>query len=118
MAFHIFAEPIVSPPSDQYVASNSMETLNYNCTVDAGYRVIWEVNRIQYRSRVAQFTTSDDGISLMIISLDSNDRVSRISFSNVTRGKLSLLCVAAPLVGLRNARDGEEYTVESFGKPG
>ena len=89
------AVPVVYPAANQYVASNSMETLTYNCTVDTGYTVRWEVNRTQYRSSEMPSTITSAGLSLMIVSLAPNDSVSRISFSNVTRWSLSLQCVAA-----------------------
>ena len=79
------AVPEVYPAANQYVASNSIENLTYNCTVDTGYTVRWEVNRTQYRSSISQSTITSAGISLVIVSLDLNNRVSQISFSNVTR---------------------------------
>ena len=105
---------MVNPPENQYVASNSMETLSYNCTVGMGYTAIWEVAGRQY-SRQSQLITAGSGIGLTIVSVDSNNRVSMISISNVTHGNLSLLCVAVPLFDL-GAVKGEEYHVVSFGK--
>ena len=108
------AVPVVYPPNNQYVAYNSMETLNYSCTVDNGYTAIWEVNGIQHRMP-SQFTLADSGIGLTIVSVDPNNRVSMISISNVTHGNLSLQCVALPLMRIRAVK-GEEYSVVSFGK--
>ena len=105
---------MVNPPEDQYVAFNSMETLNYNCTVGIEYRIRWEVAGFQYDSP-SQFTFASSGIELTIVSGDSNDHVSMISISNITRGDVSLQCVAVPLFGL-GAVKGEEYFVVSFGE--
>jgi hypothetical protein len=105
---------VVEPPNDQYIAFNSMETRNYTCTVGVDYTQIWEVNGVQYtRSGPLQFTFAGSGIEVTIIY--SNDRLSTISISNITRGNLSLLCVAAPLTHLK-AEKGDEYMAVSFGK--
>ena len=110
------AVPVVEPPNNQYIASNSMETRNYNCTVTIGYTPRWEVNRIQY-SGPSEFTLAGSGIGVTIG--DSNDRrISTISFSNVTRGSITLQCVAIPsaLSNKLIAEKGDEYMVVSFGK--
>ena len=107
--------PVVEPPNNQYIASNSMETRNYNCTVTIGYIPRWEVNRIQYRGP-SEFTLAGSGIGVTIIN--SNDRISTISFSNVTRGSITLQCVAIPsaLSNKLIAEKGDEYMVVSFGE--
>ena len=109
------AVPVVYPAANQYIASNSMENLTYNCTVDTDYTVRWEINRTQYKSGVMPSTITSAGISLVIVSLDLNDRVSQISFSNVTRWSLSLQCVAASSTNF-DAVKGVEHMVVSFGK--
>ena len=111
------AVPVVVPPRNQYVASNSMDVLNYSCTVDNENKAIWEVRGIQYSSQ-SQLTqqSSSSGIGLMIVPMDLNSRVSMISISNVTRGNLSLQCVAIPSQFGSRADKGVEYFVVSFGK--
>ena len=111
------AVPIVYPSVNQYVASNSMDILNYTCTVETGNKAIWEVGRVQYiaQSQLTQQSGSS-GIGLTIIpTLDMNSRVSTISISNITRGNLPVQCVAVPLFDL-GAVKGREYLVVSFGK--
>ena len=104
---------MVEPMNNLYIAANSMEIRSYNCSVNVGYTVRWEVNLIQYPPP-AQFTLADSGIGVNIVG--SNDRrVSTILFSNVTRGNITLQCVAIPSIHLM-AEKGDEYMVVSFGK--
>ena len=110
------------PSRNQYVASNSMEVLSYNCTVDVEFTVRWEVAGVQHSSP-SQVTLSGSRVELTIVSLDSNHRTSMLSISNVTRENLYLQCVAVPSLGavsqsgkIRRAVDGKEYFVVSFGK--
>jgi hypothetical protein len=106
---------VVEPPNNQYIAFNSMETRNYTCTVDSAYTQRWELNGVQYtRSGPLQFTFVGSGITVTIVY--SNDRLSTISISNITRGNLSLLCLAIPSVTHLMAEEGDEYMLVSFGK--
>ena len=113
---------MVYPSRNQYVPSNSMEVLSYNCTVDSEFTVRWEVAGVQHSSP-SQVTLGGSGVGLTIVSLDSNDRTSMISISNVTRENLYLQCVAVPSLGavspsgkIRRAVDGKIYFVVSYGK--
>ena len=104
---------VVEPSDNQYIAANSMEIRSYNCSVNVGYTALWEVNGIQ-RSAPSQFTLADSGIGMIIV--DSNDRrISTILFSNVTRGNITLQCVAIPST-LLMAEKGDKYMVVSFGE--
>ena len=108
----MFAEPMVYPSENLFVASNSMEVSSYNCTVATGYSAVWEVEGTQYNSESAA------SIGLSIVPMDSSSRVSMISITNVTRqmiGNLSIQCVSVPQFTI-GAVKGMEYHVVTFGK--
>ena len=90
-----------------------MEIRSYNCSVNVGYTLRWEINGIQYPPP-SQFTLADSGIGVTIVDLNDR-RISTILFSNVTRGNITLQCVAIPST-LLIAEKGDEYMVVSFGE--
>ena len=106
--------PVTRPMTDQFIAINSEDNVTYNCSVDSGNVVVWEVERSQIRSN-DQFMDIEN-LGFVIDPSNTLSNFSTITISPPARtGNSEILIQCLSSRGI-NSIEGEIYSVVTFGK--
>ena len=106
--------PTTTPMSDQFIAVNSDDNVTYNCTVEAGSTVVWEVERSQIRSEDQFNDILASGYIIEPMDTESTDStISISSMARVNNSEILVQCLASQ--GITSTK-GETYLVVTFGE--
>ena len=105
---------MTNPMSNQFIAVNSQDNVTYNCSVNSGRTVVWEVDRSQIRSSTQFMVFAEGGI--IIDPPDTQGIMSTITITPDARmndNEILVQCLASEGI---NSFEGELYRVITFGK--